>query len=641
MIGESGFENLVWFMGLVEDINDPRTGRVKVRCFGFHPTVGENTVAKEDLPWAHIVRSNSKIMSMPDEGDVVMGCFMDGRDAQHPIVFGVINTDKFSLPSIGGTQLPPYETGQEGPINLNTSSLGEGWSTNGEKAYRYFIDNGFTPAQAAGLVGNLQAESGKDLNPAAFNPDDKGKPAYGIAQWRDTRADDFKAKYGVYPNEATLDQQLEFMMYEFNGKEKNAYAKIKEAPSAAAAAAAVDKYYERSDGKAISDRIGNANKLFDIFTGDSNFPVNSDGTRANQHPYMPVSQSAYNNYGNPAMPYQFHGEGIERSPLLTQAALKKVARVGNFVVEEPLRPVAANIHTSVWQASYYGSSIELAGNTDENEFISITHATGSHITLDSHGNISIKSFGGTHNSTEGSMGELVTGAKIAEYGTGYEISVKGGKCVIQAAGDIEFQAGGDFSITAGGKLAINVGDSIDIAGSRIAATARVDAIDLIATGKMALQSKAVGLSIDSTEAVFVQSGKGISFKSTEDFILQSGTNFSVKAADNIAVQAVGGTLGLKSQGSATIASSVNVGLGADGNILVKGSEIHLNSPGLNPASVSDADDAGEVLATITANVPEAIARGVSSDTIYEPIIPQINPLTPDNPQESTASGIMA
>ena len=573
MIGESGFENLVWFMGLVEDINDPLTGRVKVRCFGFHPTVGENTVAKEDLPWAHIVRSNSKITSMPDEGDLVMGCFMDGRDAQHPIVFGMINTDKFSLPSIGGTLLPPYEAGQENPINLNTSSLGEGWSTNGEKAYRYFIDNGFTPAQAAGLVGNLQAESGKDLNPAAFNPDDKGKPAYGIAQWRDTRADDFKAKYGIYPNEATLDQQLEFMMYEFNGKEKNAYAEIKAAPSAAAAAAAVDKYYERSDGKTIGNRIGNANKLFDIFTGDSNFPVNADGTRANQHPYMAASQSAYNNYGNPAMPYQFHGEGIDRSPLVTQATFRTVTQVGNFVVEEPLRPVAANIHTAVWQTRQYGSSVELAGNADENEFISITHASGSHITLDSHGNIIIKSFGGTNNSTEGSMQEIVTGAKLAQYGTGYEIAVQGGKCVIKAAGDMELQSGGDFSITAGGKLAINVGDSIDIAGSRIAATARVDNIDLMSIGKLSLEARAGEVGIKGNTKVAIESTAGI----------------DIKAA---AVTKVGGT------------------------------KIHLNSPGEEPDGAQSA---------IAANVPAAIARGVSTDTQFEPMIPQINPVTPDLP----------
>lgn len=584
MIGENGFESLVWFMGLVENINDPRTGRVKVRCFGFHPTVGENAVDSADLPWAHIVRSNSKIMSMPDEGDLVMGCFMDGRDAQHPIVFGVINTDKFSLPSIGGTQRPAYETGQEDPINLNTSSLGEGWSTNAEVAYRYFIDNGFTPAQAAGLVGNLQAESGKDLNPVAFNGDDKGKPAYGIAQWRDTRADDFKAKYGVYPNDATLDQQLEFMMYEFNGKEKNAYAEIKAAPSAAAAAAAVDKYYERSDGKAIGDRIENANKLFDIFTGDSNFPVNSDGTRANQHPYMPASQTAYNNYGNPAMPYQFHGEGIERSPLLTQAALKKVTKFGNIAIEEPLRPIAANIHTSVWQASYYGSSIELAGNTDENEFISITHASGSHITLDSHGNIIIKSFGGTHNSTEGSITELSSGAKVGIYDTGYGILVNGGKCVIQAAGDIELQAGGDFSITAGGKFTVNAGDSIDIAGSRIAATARVDNIDLLSIGKLGLESSAGQIGIKGKTRVAIESNDGVDIKAT-------------------GVTKIGG-----------------------------GGDIHLNSPDQVP-------DSPEFV--IRANVPDAIPRGVSSDTVYEPITPQINPITPDNPQESTAPGVMA
>ena len=49
-IGQDGF---VWWIGVVEDINDPLTlGRCKVRCFGYHPAKATNQVPTEDLPWA-------------------------------------------------------------------------------------------------------------------------------------------------------------------------------------------------------------------------------------------------------------------------------------------------------------------------------------------------------------------------------------------------------------------------------------------------------------------------------------------------------------------------------------------------------------------------------------------------------------
>ena len=631
MIGDNGFENLVWFMGLVEDIEDPHAGRVRVRCFGFHPTVGEGAVNRGDLPWAFIVR-DPKFTSMPDEGDLVVGFFMDGRDAQHPVVFGTINTAKFSLPSIGGSPLSsgPSDQGNYGaPV-----SVGNAVNMSLEPHQRAFLD-AIASKESVGGAYNVRYDgtgdgttfdlsSGQHPNVPVPLPGGDYSTAAGRYQFTKSTWD------GISGNAPFTPENQDYYAWKLakerypgdldNDLKANGGVTSSMLTSLSGTWAAFKILDDHADIIATYDKSLESSKL-------------STYESSNENTFLAPSQDAFNNFGNPGMPYQFNGEGIDKSPLVTQAAFRKVTAFRDFTINEPLRPVAANVRTAVWQARYGGTSIELAGNTDDNEFVSITHASGSHITLDAKGNITIKSFGSTYNGTEGNMEEIVAGSKLGIYDTGFGILVKGGKCVIETAGDMEFQAGGNIDITAGGKLAINIGNSIDIAGSRIAATARVDAIDLIATGKMALQSKAVGLSIDSTEAVFVQSGKGISFKSAEDFIVQSETNFSLKAADNIGIQAVGGTLGLKSQGSATIASSVNVGLGADGVILVKGSEIHLNSPGLNPAAVSDADDAGEVLATIAADVPEAIPLGVSSDIQYEPSIEQLNVTTPDNPGE--------
>lgn len=569
MIGESGFENLVWFMGLVESIDDPRTGRVKVRCFGFHPTVGENTVAKEDLPWAHIVRT-SKFVSMPDEGDIVIGCFMDGRDAQHPIVFGIINTDKFSLPSIGGTQLPPYEQGNGS--NGAPVDVGNAVNMSLEPHQRAFLD-AIAAKESSGQYDVLNG--GGKFDPSSGHPNVVGPGGTSTAAGRyQFTYDTWKETSGGAPmtpaNQDYYAWELAKSRYKaYTGGDLDSYLKTNGTTSELLTSLA-PTWDAFSDVKKHDSIISTFNKTLQ----QGRLSTYEAG---NQHPYMSASQAAYDNLGNPAMPHQFHGEGIDRSPIVTQATFRTVTQVGNFVVEEPLRPVAANIHTAVWQTRQYGSSVELAGNADENEFISITHASGSHITLDSHGNVIIKSFGGTNNSTEGSMQEIVTGAKLAQYGTGYEIAVQGGKCVIKAAGDMELQSGGDFSITAGGKLAINVGDSIDIAGSRIAATARVDNIDLMSIGKLTLEARAGEIGIKGNTKVAIESSAGIDIKSG-------------------AVTKVGGT------------------------------KIHLNSPGEEPDAAQSA---------IAANVPAAIARGVSTDTQFDPIIPQINPVTPDLP------GIMA
>lgn len=68
--------------------------------------------------------------------------------------------------------------------------------------------------EAAAIVANLQGESG--LNPAAYNPAGGGQGARGLAQWRGARIDAFRARYGMDPNMATVDQQLEFLMTDPN-----------------------------------------------------------------------------------------------------------------------------------------------------------------------------------------------------------------------------------------------------------------------------------------------------------------------------------------------------------------------------------------------------------------------------------------
>jgi hypothetical protein len=89
-IGQDGF---VWWIGVVEDINDPLTlGRCKVRCFGYHPAKSTNQVPTEDLPFALSIHplNTPNLYGTPRVGEWVFGFFLDALSAQEPAILGYL-----------------------------------------------------------------------------------------------------------------------------------------------------------------------------------------------------------------------------------------------------------------------------------------------------------------------------------------------------------------------------------------------------------------------------------------------------------------------------------------------------------------------------------------------------------------------
>lgn len=75
--------------------------------------------------------------------------------------------------------------------------------------YEYFISQGWTPIQSAGIMGNLVSES--KLDPRAIG--DNGS-AFGIAQWRGSRITDIYNNTGIDVRSASYDQQLQAVQWE-------------------------------------------------------------------------------------------------------------------------------------------------------------------------------------------------------------------------------------------------------------------------------------------------------------------------------------------------------------------------------------------------------------------------------------------
>ena len=94
-MGKDGFN---WFVGVVEDRQDPKTlGRVRVRCLGYH-TPDLTVLPTADLPWAHVMNpiTSATVSGVGQtplgmvEGTWVVGFFTDGEEAQLPMIMGTL-----------------------------------------------------------------------------------------------------------------------------------------------------------------------------------------------------------------------------------------------------------------------------------------------------------------------------------------------------------------------------------------------------------------------------------------------------------------------------------------------------------------------------------------------------------------------
>ena len=87
-LGKDGF---IWWIGVVEDINDPlRLGRCRVRIFGYHSSYNKNDTPTENLPWAVAVHpvNTPNLYGAPKVGSFVFGFFLDSTACQEPAMLG-------------------------------------------------------------------------------------------------------------------------------------------------------------------------------------------------------------------------------------------------------------------------------------------------------------------------------------------------------------------------------------------------------------------------------------------------------------------------------------------------------------------------------------------------------------------------
>jgi hypothetical protein len=192
----------------------------------------------------------------------VYGMFLDGDNCQQPLVMGVLaggpgsqsgrgnDNDGSSGSGSGGDNTPSSGGGgssgssggdSTGPAgSASTPNIPKG--SNALAAACYLRKKGYTPEQAAGIVGIMGGESGQTLRTSAQGPIIKssGTRAAGIAQWAHSRR---RAMERMCPNwQTNLYCQLDYLVHELNSTHGRIGRNIKNSRTVADAACAFAEF---------------------------------------------------------------------------------------------------------------------------------------------------------------------------------------------------------------------------------------------------------------------------------------------------------------------------------------------------------------------------------------------------------------
>jgi len=143
------------------------------------------------------------------------------------------------------------------------------------------IARGMPPHIAEAFLWNFQHESG--LNPTVVErvPNVHGTRGRGLYQLTGSRRNAFESQYG---GDYSIDNQLDWLMYELQGPERSAWERISQAGNTGEAAAAIVTHFLRPAEKHRQRRVAQ------YLSGDVSIP--QGGPQAPSQPATPPSQPA-------------------------------------------------------------------------------------------------------------------------------------------------------------------------------------------------------------------------------------------------------------------------------------------------------------------------------------------------------------
>lgn len=191
------------------------------------------------------------------------------------------------LPAVQPDPVSP--SGGAGGAGGTPNAGGAGAFSDTHKAVMDMLTSrGVKPEVAAGAVGSMLGESGKGLDPTAYNPDDNGSPSGGIAQWHKDRFDNLVAGSGLKPEQIApnnkfavpLDQQLKFLGHELDTSENSTLKQLQQASTLDQGNSIWTKSFERPADPAgqAAARLPKAQQFWQWAQGQQPVPTRDAGT---------------------------------------------------------------------------------------------------------------------------------------------------------------------------------------------------------------------------------------------------------------------------------------------------------------------------------------------------------------------------
>ena len=155
-----GIKEPLFFIGVIENNYDPRLeGRVQVRAFSVHGTVQQ--VPTQDLPWATLIYGSYDPNSpIPPLNSWVFGFFIDGRDAQQPMVLGLIPTQMTEAVDPDRTGWGVIDSQNHGLLAQGSRSVDYGQPARSRLARGENIEETYVLAQEAMRLRDLPSANG-------------------------------------------------------------------------------------------------------------------------------------------------------------------------------------------------------------------------------------------------------------------------------------------------------------------------------------------------------------------------------------------------------------------------------------------------------------------------------------------------
>jgi hypothetical protein len=555
-----------WWTGVIEDRNDPeKLGRCRVRIFGYH-TDDVNLLPTSSLPWAIPLQSifssaNSGIGTSPTgivEGTWVMGIFLDGDEAQKPVMLGTIagkpkiNTEtqekitksKTETNVLRDSSGNPVFDGSGNPIQVNAYSTSDSeklkpltsdnYNSLADNIGKQLSNNDYKKVGTNNELGKYQINVsdlillGYVKNPSSrvANPDILNDNSFWVGK------DGINSKNSFLNSNIVQDK----VMLELTKKNYDTLVrlgKISDKDDVAVVAGLLasahvvgaknaDKLDKKTaDGKtareyftATNSAFGGDDTDFDReFADAKNYLAQVDNELENN---QTLSQNKGFQDPNKKYPkYEYAGKvDLNKLAVGDTSHLSFTVKENNRVEKIPLAR-----STQTWdepESGYagvypYNQVIETeAGHvieidsTPNGERIHVYHKKGTYIEIDVNGSMVRKVVGENYEIMDRNDFVYVKGA--------YNLTVEG-KTNILVKNDASIEVDGSLNVTGHGSTLVQAADTLGLVGDKIIISGK-SSVDIVSGGSLNLQGKTVAQ---------YSKGGGFSIKSDQDMSLQSGS----------------------------------------------------------------------------------------------------------------------